>query len=255
MPIPPTCTAKRKSSSLSFGSQTGRARELAGLLVANVACPAFGAVCIPVQCFGETLVGPSSPTLCDGHASSVTAWIISRHRVFPRCGLGFSSITVNTGARAHLRQATAPSLSLSQAVAARSETGEATAPVFPRYRASAKRPIFTRARALNPPLGAVFQPKNEPTGFSGLYQGHRHALPAGPAPDADGMGPRWRRIGHGAGARRRANRSTDARPTGNRRQKSPSRPPCRARATRVRRATLLDRRSRCRSGTASPSPW
>jgi hypothetical protein len=48
-------------------------------------------------------------------------------------------------------------LSLTQAVAAGSETGEATAPVFRRNLASAKRPIFTRARALNPPLGAVFQ--------------------------------------------------------------------------------------------------
>ena len=61
MPMPPTCTAKRSSSSLSFGSQTGRVRELAGLLVANVAGPAFGAVCIPVQCFGETRVGPNFP--------------------------------------------------------------------------------------------------------------------------------------------------------------------------------------------------
>src|SRR6185295_1739578 len=110
MPIPPTCTAKRKSSSLSFGSQTARVRELAGLLVANVACPAFGAVCIPVQCIGETLGGPGSPTLRDGHAVSVTALMISRHRVFPRCRLGFSAMTVNTGAQAPLRRGTGAAL-------------------------------------------------------------------------------------------------------------------------------------------------
>jgi len=70
-------------------------------------------------------------------------------------------------------------LSLTQAVAARSETGEATAPVFPRYRAPAKRPIFTRARALNAALGPFSHRKTKRLVFSGLYQCHRHALSRG----------------------------------------------------------------------------
>src|SRR5262245_22888587 len=94
MPMPPTCTAKRNSSSLSFGSQTGRARALADLLAANLACPALGAVCITCSVLVRP-DGPQFPGTWRWHTSSVAASKISRHRVFPRCGPGFSCRTVN----------------------------------------------------------------------------------------------------------------------------------------------------------------
>jgi peptidyl-Asp metalloendopeptidase len=57
-----------------------------------------------------------------------------------------------------------------------------------------------RAGAKKRSCWARFYPKNETSCFSGVDQGHRHGLLARPAPDVEGMGPRWRRLAHGAGA-------------------------------------------------------
>ena len=179
MPIPPTCTANRNNSSLSFESQTGRARALADLLAANVACPAFGAVCIPYS----VLVGARrvpDPRHLDGHALSVTGWMISRHRVFSRCRLGFSAIRVNTGApgvcgtairlkgpdfgAGRCEKAATGALTLMREMrkspgftpAGTRRNGSANAPVFSRYPDSAKTPILVSTRQNTHGLHAAF---------------------------------------------------------------------------------------------------
>src|SRR5262245_31277799 len=104
MPMPPTCTAKRSSSSLSFGSQTGRARGLADLLAANLACPALGAVCIPCSILSGDLSAP-----IPRHLTMVTpqVWPPLEYRAigcFPDAEPGFSRLTVNEAAARGLLQ-------------------------------------------------------------------------------------------------------------------------------------------------------